>query len=376
MKSLGILIILFILILPHMSCQQIDYIHNEGIDKVDHTIAYGPHFMSYPNYFEKLDQLHSIGVSEIYLAFFGYSLASYDSIEVFYKRGVSSKDIEVANYAKSKGMKLTAQIRINPKMSGYAEEFPDDYVFYWWGGFINLPEEHHNKLFDLIDELCVELITQLPIDSIIVSHEFGQGIQYNPERWISTVELCKGYGVEVEVALNTWQPLKYISPVDKIIELDNKKQFATFIADSMGFSPPQGVTINWDNMMAPLPSWLDSLDYIGIDSYHLPTFKYGNYRSILNSYYWMLEGVYSMKSKHIPPIICTETGLELETGVPRDLVFASDWWKATFDFWFYNVDSNTVVVWEHDVDFFLEVVENIGGLNRWINKEIYNGKGY
>jgi len=244
-------------------------------------------------------------------------------------------------------------------------ELPANYPFPWWSGFIWFDEVgqrrffQHNRIF--IDQLHQEISP----DEIILANELAQGIHFDGHGWENLIALAKSYGMKTTVALNSWQPLKHDRDLALLLRKADVKRLAPALFGALRIPYPKEAMSEDDyaRLLLPLPAWLNRLDSVGINSYRPTTFNQRRRYRIRQLYAPFGQAIQRMRGHIAVPITCTETGLELESGVDRSLNTAVTWWKETFDFWFRGIGAKRLLVWEHDVPFFLKVVQRLGGLS-------------
>lgn len=346
------------LYLKYMHGRRVKYYGGSG----GGVVGYGPHALGV-NWEENLRKLRRIGIGEIH-KHWSFS-TPFDNLKVWTRPTVSVLDRQHVELARELGMRLTAQIRWNPtpESLGISRRYP----FWWWSGFVDLPQSDMGEFVKLNEEFIEELHESIRPDELIIAHEAAQLIQAPSWVWRELIREVKKRGIKVAVALNSWQPLKMDPLVRAFTRGIDPEKFANFLFELLRLPYPRGVKMDYGKLLAELPQWLSEVDSIGVDMYHYPTFNQRDPGRIRRAYSPMLANLRALSTRFGRPVSCTETGLELESGVDRSIETATSWWKETFDFWFFGVKVKRVLVWEHDLDFFCKIVENIGGLEHWLS---------
>ena len=331
----------------------------------DSTLAYGPHVMSMKDGKDWLKKLNQAGISELHL--YWSFVTHYNRLRLTHVPNISDAQRQFVDYARELDMKVVAQIRWNPARESMPD-LPANYPFPWWSGFVWLNQQDQGRFFDLMRSFCDRLKSSIQPDEVILANELAQGIHFRSSGWFALIRHVRNLDMKASCALNTWQPLKYDEAIWYLIHRVNLKKLTPALFSFLKLPFPGGKYLNYNRLLRPLPYWLNDLDSIGINSYHYPTFNQRNRRQIRRLYAPYGRAIRRMKLRFRPPLTCTETGLELESGVDRSLETATNWWLETLDFWFRGLGVNRLLIWEHDVPFFLKVVDKLGGLYQWTGK--------
>ena len=322
------------------------------------TIGFGPHALSGITDVS-LQSLSAIGIKELHLY---WTFATPVDRCIPLVPEITEKQKEAVTIAKDSGMSITAQIRWNPTRNSL--NLPPNYPFPWWAGFIWFDEKEQEKFFKHNRSFIRTLHREIAPDEIILANELAQGIHFDSNEWGSLIQQTKSLGMRTTVALNTWQPLKHDRSISHLLKHVDASRLAPALFGALRIPYPANALSRDDytRLLLPLPSWLNQLDSVGINSYHPTTFSTRNRTRIRQLYAPFGQSIQRMQQRIAVPITCTETGLELESGVDRSLNTAVAWWRETFDFWFKGIGAKRLLVWEHDVPFFLQIANKLGRL--------------